>query len=118
MYKTFSKLIINSLYGGFGMDEKNYESFICFSDKEAEKINEKFVAGGIRTHGTASAAHALPSSADHSPDPKRTSRKCTILRPSWPLATRPSTAQPRVPYGSARGSRASDHPARSAQRRQ
>jgi len=41
MYKTFSKLIINSLYGGFGMDEKNYESFICFSDKEAEKINEK-----------------------------------------------------------------------------
>lgn len=41
MYKIFGKLIINSLYGGFAMDEKNYESFICFSDKEAEKINEK-----------------------------------------------------------------------------
>jgi hypothetical protein len=41
MYKIFGKLIINSLYGGFGMNEKNYESFICFSEKEAEKINEK-----------------------------------------------------------------------------
>ncbi len=41
MYKIFGKLMINSLYGGFGMDEKNYESFVCFSDKEAEKINEK-----------------------------------------------------------------------------
>jgi hypothetical protein len=41
MYKIFGKLMINSLYGGFGMDEKSYESFICFSDKEAEKINEK-----------------------------------------------------------------------------
>ncbi len=41
IYKIFGKLIINSLYGGFAMNEKEYESFVCFSDKEAEKLNEK-----------------------------------------------------------------------------
>lgn len=40
VYKIFGKLIINSLYGSMAMNEKNYESFICFTDKEAEKINE------------------------------------------------------------------------------
>lgn len=40
-YKVFSKLIINSLYGGFGMSEKNYETFICFSDEEADKIKRE-----------------------------------------------------------------------------
>jgi hypothetical protein len=41
VYKIFGKLIINSLYGSMAMNEKDYESFICFTDKEAEKINEQ-----------------------------------------------------------------------------
>lgn len=41
MYKIFGKLMINSLYGGMAMNEKKYESIICFSDKEAEKIHNK-----------------------------------------------------------------------------
>ena len=40
VYKLFGKLIINSLYGSMAMSEKNYESVIYFTDKEAEKINE------------------------------------------------------------------------------
>jgi hypothetical protein len=41
VYKTFGKLIINSLYGGLAMNEKDYMSFVCFSQKEAENLNEK-----------------------------------------------------------------------------
>lgn len=41
VYKVFGKLIINSLYGSMAMNEKNYESFICFTNKEAEKINDE-----------------------------------------------------------------------------
>ena len=41
VYKIFGKLIINSLYGGMAMSEKNYESFICFTNKEAELIKDR-----------------------------------------------------------------------------
>lgn len=41
IYRVFGKLIINSLYGSFAMNEKEYESFVCFSEKEAELLNEK-----------------------------------------------------------------------------
>lgn len=39
-HKMFGKLIINSLYGGFAMSEKDHESIICYSDIEYNKILE------------------------------------------------------------------------------
>jgi hypothetical protein len=33
--------MINSLYGSFGMSNKNYESLVCFSETEFKKILEK-----------------------------------------------------------------------------
>jgi hypothetical protein len=40
-YKIFGKLMINSLYGSFGMSDKSYESLVCFSEAEFKKISEK-----------------------------------------------------------------------------
>jgi len=40
-YKIFGKLMINSLYGSFGMSDKNYESLVCFSEAEFKKVLEK-----------------------------------------------------------------------------
>lgn len=41
LWKTFGKLMINSLYGGFAMSDKNYESIVSFSEIESDKILEK-----------------------------------------------------------------------------
>jgi hypothetical protein len=41
-YKTFGKLIVNSLYGGFALREDDYFTHFTFSDLEAESIRFNF----------------------------------------------------------------------------
>ena len=41
-YKTFGKLIINSLYGGFALKEDDYFTHFTFSELEAESIRFSF----------------------------------------------------------------------------
>jgi hypothetical protein len=41
-YKTFGKLIINSLYGGFALREDDYFTHFTFSELEAESIRFNF----------------------------------------------------------------------------
>jgi len=42
IYKTFGKLIINSLYGGFALREDDYFTHFTFSELEAESIRFNF----------------------------------------------------------------------------